>query len=85
MSQMPPFARITFAVSLGMTISYSGVAARTETRNEQIVGTWAYVSVDTVRPDGSRQSMFGANPQGLDLRREWAPYFDDVSPRHRKI
>jgi hypothetical protein len=32
---------------------------------EQVVGAWTYVSVDTVRPDGSRTPMFGTNPQGL--------------------
>ena len=32
---------------------------------DQIVGAWTYVSVDTVRPDGSRTPMFGTNPQGL--------------------
>jgi hypothetical protein len=31
---------------------------------EQIVGTWTYVSVDTIRPDGSRVPMFGPSPRG---------------------
>jgi len=31
---------------------------------EQIVGTWKYVSVDNVKPDGSRAPLFGPNPQG---------------------
>ncbi|MBP0593373.1 lipocalin-like domain-containing protein [Paraburkholderia sp. LEh10] len=55
----------TFAILLGMTISYTDVAAQTGTLKEQVVGTWAYVSVDTVQPDGSRQPMYGTNPQGL--------------------
>jgi hypothetical protein len=37
----------------------------TGTLKDQVVGTWAYVSVDTVRPDGTRQPMYGTNPQGL--------------------
>lgn len=41
------------------------MAAQTGTLKEQVVGTSAYVSVDTVRPDGSRQPMYGTNPQGL--------------------
>jgi len=41
------------------------MAAQTGTPKEQVVGTSAYVSVDTVRPDGSRQPMYGTNPQGL--------------------
>jgi hypothetical protein len=43
-----------------------------KTFNEQLAGAWAYVSVDTVRPDGSRAPMYGPNPQGLvifDLKR----------------
>lgn len=31
---------------------------------EQIVGTWKYVSVDNIRPDGSRTPLFGPYPQG---------------------
>jgi hypothetical protein len=33
--------------------------------NEQLAGAWTYVSVDTVRPDGSRTPMYGPTPQGL--------------------
>lgn len=67
MSHKTPFARHTLALLMGMTISCAGIAARAETLNEQVVGTWAYVSVDTVRPDGSRQPMFGPNPKGLAI------------------
>lgn len=59
------FTSHTFAIVLGMTISSANVAAQTGTLKEQLVGTWAYVSVDTVHPDGSRQAMYGPNPQGL--------------------
>jgi lipocalin-like protein len=34
---------------------------------EQLVGTWTYVSADTVRPDGSRVPIYGPNPQGLAI------------------
>ncbi|MEJ6001278.1 lipocalin-like domain-containing protein [Paucibacter soli] len=34
------------------------------TLKDQVVGTWAYVSVDLVRPDGIREPLFGPNPQG---------------------
>lgn len=65
MRQMRIFAGHALAVLLGMAISYTDVAAQTGTLKEQVVGTWAYVSVDTVRPDGSRKPMYGTNPQGL--------------------
>jgi hypothetical protein len=65
MRQMGLFAGHTLAVLLGLTIPYTDVAAQVGTLKEQVIGTWAYVSVDTVRPDGSRQAMYGTNPQGL--------------------
>ena len=34
---------------------------------DQVVGTWTYVSADTVAPDGKRSPTFGANPQGLTI------------------
>lgn len=33
--------------------------------SEQLAGAWTYVSVDTVKQDGSRTPMYGPNPQGL--------------------
>ncbi len=65
MRQMSRFAGHALAVLLGITISCTDVAAQTGTLKEQVVGTWAYVSVDTVHADGSRQPMYGVNPQGL--------------------
>ncbi len=65
MRQVNLFAGHALAVLLGVTISYTDVAAQARTLKEQVVGTWAYVSVDTVRADGSRQPMYGTKPQGL--------------------
>jgi hypothetical protein len=39
--------------------------AQPKTLKEQLVGSWTYVAVDTVRPDGSRVPIYGPNPQGL--------------------
>lgn len=36
-----------------------------KTLGEQLVGTWSYVAVDIVRPDGSRVPLFGPDPSGL--------------------
>jgi hypothetical protein len=38
--------------------------AQTSSLKDQIVGTWKYVLVDNIRPDGSRVPLFGSNPQG---------------------
>ena len=32
---------------------------------EQLAGTWSLVSIEFVRPDGSRSSILGANPRGI--------------------
>ncbi len=50
-------------VALG--VPPSDAFAQQRTLSEQVVGTWSYISVDTVRPDGSREQMYGPNPKGL--------------------
>jgi hypothetical protein len=46
-------------------LAASVTGAQQKALNEQIVGTWKYVSVDLVRPDGTRVPLYGPNPQGL--------------------
>ena len=41
--------------------------AQQKTLRDQLIGAWRYVSVDTVRPDGSRTPMYGPNPQGIAI------------------
>ncbi|SFA75209.1 Lipocalin-like domain-containing protein [Collimonas sp. OK607] len=50
---------------LGVTLPSSDAIGQQKTLNEQLIGAWMYVSVDTVRSDGSRVPMYGPNPQGL--------------------
>src|SRR6266849_1698582 len=45
-----------FATSQGWA---QGVSAK------QLVGTWTWVSVDNVRPDGTKVQPFGPNPKGF--------------------
>lgn len=49
---------------LGVALPSGDAIGQQKTLKEQLVGTWTYVSVDTVRPDGSRVPIFGPNPQG---------------------
>jgi hypothetical protein len=45
---------------------FSGRAiAQQGTLKQQLVGTWKYVAVDVVRPDGRREPLYGPNPEGL--------------------
>lgn len=53
------------SLALVLLLSPSTVLAQQTTLKEQLVGTWRYVSVDTIKPDGSRVPMFGASPSGL--------------------
>jgi hypothetical protein len=65
--------RATAAASVAMiclaAALQSGQAAGQDKKTlaEQVVGTWSYASVDMVRPDGSREPLFGPNPRGLAM------------------
>lgn len=59
------FAGPALAVLLSTPLFCADAAAETGTPTAQVVGTWSYVSVDIVRADGSRQPLYGPNPQGL--------------------
>ena len=50
---------------LGVALPSGEAIGQEKTLKEQLVGTWTYVSVDTVSSDGSRVPMYGPNPQGL--------------------
>ena|GEM_PF-2497784 len=84
MRNMNRLAGLTLATSLIATVSCTDVS-RTKTLKEQIVGTWSYVSVDTVQTDGSRQAMYGADPRTRGLRRNWSLYSDDVSRGYGQV
>jgi hypothetical protein len=53
------------AVCSGFSLFGDEVFAQQKPLHEQIVGSWTYLSADTVRPDGSKVPTFGPNPSGL--------------------
>ncbi len=55
----------TALLLLGTALPPRNAVGQQNTLKEQIVGTWTYVSVDIVRPDGNRIPLFGPNPSGL--------------------
>lgn len=66
MNRLGPLTLTTMALLfLGVSLPSGDAVGQEKTLKEQLVGTWTYVSVDTVRPDGSRVPMFGSNPRGL--------------------
>jgi hypothetical protein len=54
----------TIALLVAAAFFGSGAAAQQKQLKEQLVGTWDYVAVDVVRPDGSRVPLYGPNPRG---------------------
>lgn len=66
MKRLRMFTLPTAALLLmALGVQPSDALAQQKTLSEQVVGTWSYISVDTVRPDGSREQMYGPNPKGL--------------------
>jgi hypothetical protein len=59
--------RIGLLHAVMAVLALAGVSgdAMGQTAGDQLAGAWRYVSVDTVRPDGSRTPMYGENPQGI--------------------
>ena len=54
----------TTLLLIGAAPARSAETAPSPPSKTQIVGTWMYVSVDLVQPDGSRVPLFGPNPRG---------------------
>jgi hypothetical protein len=52
------------AITLGVALFASEVASQQKQGNE-LVGAWAIVSSDTVRPDGNRSPTFDRSPKGI--------------------
>jgi Lipocalin-like domain len=53
--------------ALGLALLPGDAVSQQKSLKEQIVGSWTYVSADTVSPDGSRVPTFGPNPSGLTI------------------
>lgn len=50
---------------LDVALPTGDAVGQQQTLKEQVVGTWTYVSVDIVHPDGSRVPLYGPNPHGI--------------------
>ena len=55
---------LSAAVALSV-LGGGNATGQQKTLREQLVGTWSYVAVDIVLPDGSRVPLFGPKPSGL--------------------
>jgi hypothetical protein len=51
--------------ALVMSLFVCRSVAQQKSAKEQLLGAWSLVSIEFVRPDGSRLSTFGAGPRGI--------------------
>ena len=49
----------------GLALLPSDATGQQKSASEQLLGTWSLVSFEFVRPDGSKQSTYGADPKGI--------------------
>ena len=53
--------------ALGLVLSSATALGQQRSLKEQLVGTWTLVSLEQVRPDGSRHQNYGSNPKGVHV------------------
>jgi hypothetical protein len=51
--------------ALAMSLLAGSTAGQQKSIREELLGAWSLVSIEFVRPDGSRLSTFGADPKGI--------------------
>jgi hypothetical protein len=56
---------LSVSTALGLALLPGNAVAQQKTLKEQLIGTWAFVSATTKRPDGTAQ--WGVNPKGLSI------------------
>jgi Lipocalin-like domain len=49
----------------GISLLAGSAVGQQRSLKEQLLGTWTLVSHESVRPDGSRFPVYGANPKGI--------------------
>src|SRR4029077_3233738 len=52
---------------LGLAVLLGNATGQQRSPKEQLLGTWALVSIDAVRQDGGRSQLFGASPKGIAM------------------
>ncbi len=67
MKRSAMLAATTLSLLFAATTLPGSAAGQQKSLAERLIGTWTYVAVDTVRPDGSRVPLYGPNPQGVAM------------------
>ena len=52
---------------LGLAMLLGNALGQQKSPKEQLLGTWALVSIDAVRQDGNRLPLFGPKPKGIAM------------------
>jgi hypothetical protein len=50
---------------LGLALLPGNAVSQQKSLKDQVIGSWSFVSVVNVRPDGTREDLYGGNPVGL--------------------
>ena len=58
---------LSVMAGLGVSLLAGNSFGQQEPLAQQLLGTWALVSHESVRPDGSRVPVYGANPSGVAI------------------
>jgi Lipocalin-like domain len=53
--------------ALSLVLSSATALGQQRSLKEQLVGTWTLVSLEQVRPDGSKHQNYGSNPKGVHV------------------
>jgi lipocalin-like protein len=67
MSQRGGLFRMAGLAVFGLAVLAGHAVGQHKSLTEQLLGAWTLVSIDYVRPDGSRLQTFGPNPTGLAI------------------
>src|SRR5215831_1068982 len=56
---------ISAITALGLALMPGSAVSQQKSLKDQLVGAWTLVSIDNILPDGKKQQLFGANPNGI--------------------
>lgn len=59
--------RLSVVAALGLALLPGKAASQQKSLKDQLVGTWAVVSWEQTRSDGSKFERFGTNPRGVNI------------------
>jgi hypothetical protein len=71
------------AIVLAVALSSSAAVGQQKTLKDQLVGTWALVSIVNTSPTGVKRDLFGVNPKGL-LMFDAGGRYVSVSTKHNR-